>query len=388
MFSPPASSVSPPSGSTARGGVLDALRFVAALFVVIFHFGPEAPVPLAQMHGFFSRGYMATDFFLLLSGFVLAKAYGAQILAGRVTLKRFWLKRFARCYPTHLITLAILVAMVVGATLIGRSPETEGRFPLSGIPDQILLLQAFGRGGEQWNVPSWTISTLLICYAFFPMLWRRFARISTPFNALALAVLIILGSDVLSLMLFGQHQFNLGFQWCFFRALPLFLAGLCVARVVQTADLTPAQARGVALAGAGALVINAILDGHDAVTMLSIMVIVIGCGASPATRPVPGAEWAAKMSFCLFMVHTITGALWYDAVEPIEAWLAPGSAGSLAVGWAMWAGGVVFTVVAAGLYHHYVDVPIQHWIKLRVFDRNPSAGASRPARHPAQEPSA
>ena len=382
---PAANTVSNPGG---RGGALDVLRFVAALFVVIFHFGPEAPTPLADLHGFFGRGYMATDFFLLLSGFVLAKAYGKGVVAGKVTLGRFWLKRFARCYPTHIITLAALVAMVLIATAIGRPPETVGRFPLSGIPDQILLLQAFGRGGEEWNVPSWTISTLLICYAFFPFLWRRFVKIGSPVTALALAVLIILGSDVLTMAAFGEHQYNLSFKWCFFRALPLFLAGLCVARVVQTANLSAVAARTTALFGVGALLINAFLDGPDAITMLSIMVIVIGCGASPATRPIPGAEWAAKMSFCLFMVHTITGAVWYDGVELVQGMLAPDLATHPLPAWLMWAGGVVFTVIVAGLYHQFVDDPIQHWIKRNVFDRWQYPSEKHPAQRQATAPSA
>ena len=57
-----------------RGGALDALRFFASLFVVLFHFGDEAPIPLADMHSVWARGYLATDFFLMLSGFVLARA--------------------------------------------------------------------------------------------------------------------------------------------------------------------------------------------------------------------------------------------------------------------------------------------------------------------------
>ena len=122
---------------------------------------------------------LATDFFLILSGFVLAKAYGAAVASRKVSLARFWLKRLARCYPTHIITLAMLVAMVLAAGWLGLAQSNEGRFDLSGLPAQILLLHAFGLGGGHWNIPSWTISTLLICYAFFPMLWRGMLRINS-----------------------------------------------------------------------------------------------------------------------------------------------------------------------------------------------------------------
>ena len=46
------------------------------MFVVLFHFGDEAPIPLHALHSVWERGYLATDFFLMLSGFVLARAYG------------------------------------------------------------------------------------------------------------------------------------------------------------------------------------------------------------------------------------------------------------------------------------------------------------------------
>ena len=86
-----------------RGGALDALRFLAAGFIVVFHAGFEAPTPLRILHGFFDRGYLATDFFLMLSGFVLASAYGPMILAGRLSLGQFLVRRLTRLYPAHLI---------------------------------------------------------------------------------------------------------------------------------------------------------------------------------------------------------------------------------------------------------------------------------------------
>ena len=100
--------------------------------------------------------------------------------SGKVTLGRFWARRFVRCYPTHLITLAVLMVMVAVAAMLGIQPHDAHRFDWSGLPAQVLLLHAFGIGGEHWNVPTWTISALLICYAFFPALWRRFVRITTP----------------------------------------------------------------------------------------------------------------------------------------------------------------------------------------------------------------
>lgn len=381
----PLTSAAPSVATKSRGGALDALRFVAALFVVVFHFGDAAPVSLQAMHGFLGRGYLATDFFLILSGFVLAKAYGAAVASRKVSLARFWLKRLARCYPTHIITLAVLVVMVLVAGALGIQATNEGRFDLSGLPAQILLLHAFGLGGGHWNIPSWTISTLLICYAFFPMLWRAMLRINSVWLSLGLAVAIIVGSNALSLALLGQQQFSLPFQWCMFRAAPLFLVGLTLARAVQTGRWTAGSARIVGFGGGAVLLANAVLVGPDLINILAICAIIIGCGASPVTQPIPGAEWGAKVSFCLFMIHTITGAVWFDVVEPLAARLHPAVESVAWEAWAMWFSALVCTVIAADLYNRFIDEPIQTWIGRKWFARPLN---SRPDPHPAVEPSA
>lgn len=375
----------PAAPAKTRGGALDALRFVAALFVVVFHFGDSAPVSLQSMHAFLGRGYLATDFFLILSGFVLAKAYGAAVASRKVSLARFWLKRLARCYPTHIITLAMLVAMVLAAGWLGLAQSNEGRFDLSGLPAQILLLHAFGLGGGHWNIPSWTISTLLICYAFFPMLWRGMLRINSLWISLGLGLAIIVGSNALSLALLGEQQFSLPFQWCMFRAAPLFLVGLTLARAVQTGRWTSGSARLVGFGGGAVLLANAWLAGPDLINVLAICAVIIGCGASPVTRPIPGAEWGAKVSFCLFMVHTITGAVWFDVVEPLAARLHPAVESVAWEAWAMWLGALVFTLIASDLYNRLIDEPIQKWIARKWFARPVNA---RPDPRPVAEPSA
>ncbi|WP_156367735.1 acyltransferase [Brevundimonas sp. Leaf363] len=364
--------------SKTRGGALDALRFVAALFVVIFHFGDQAPIALSSIHGFLGRGYLATDFFLMLSGFVLAKAYGSAVASGRVSLGRFWSKRFVRCYPTHIITLAMLVAMVLVGSLIGVQSDHAGRFNFSGIPAQIFLLHAFGLGGGHWNIPSWTISTLLLCYAFFPMLWRRMLKIDSPVLALSVGLLILGVSNVASQALFGTEQFNLPFQWCLFRAAPLFLVGLTLARAVQTARWSGGEARIIGFTGGAVLLTNAAFVGPDIVNILAICAIIIGCGASPVTRALPGAEWGAKVSFCLFMVHTITGAVWYDVIAPLTARVLPAfDQGALA--WLLWSGGVAFAVLGAAIYNHWIDEPIQRWLNGRLFAPRTPRTAAQPA---------
>jgi peptidoglycan/LPS O-acetylase OafA/YrhL len=77
---------------------LDALRGVAALAVMIYH----------QEHTtVIGHGYLAVDFFFILSGFVIAKAYERKLLSD-MSFRRFALIRIARLYP--LLIAATLVA--------------------------------------------------------------------------------------------------------------------------------------------------------------------------------------------------------------------------------------------------------------------------------------
>ena len=377
--------------STVRGGALDGLRFLAALFVVVFHFGDEAPIAITSLHEGLGRGYLATDFFLMLSGFVLARAYGTSVASGSVSLGRFWWKRFARCYPTHLITLGLLAIMVGTAALLGIAAGHPENFPWSGLPAQILLLHTFGLGGGQWNIPSWTLSALLVCYAAFPWLWRRMLVIHHPFTALGLGLLILIGADLASLGLLGAEQFSLPFQWAFVRAAPLFLVGLTLARIVQTGSWTPRLARVTGLSGTALLLGNAALSGPDLINVLAIATVIVGCGAAPVARPVPGAEWGARVSFSLFMTHTLTGAVWFGLVVPQLVQQVP-TFGTVAwQGWMLWLGAGAAALVVADVYNRLIDAPLQRRLNAKLFApgaRSPFSRWSRPDRCPAPEPSA
>lgn len=384
------SSRGPAVPTAVRGGALDGLRFLAALFVVVFHFGDEAPIAIASLHEGLGRGYLATDFFLILSGYVLARAYGAAVASGTISLGRFWWKRFARCYPTHLIALGLLAVMVATATVFGVAADHPENFAWSGLPAQILLLHAFGQGGGQWNIPSWTISTLLICYAAFPWLWRRMLKVQRPLSALGLGLLILIGADLASLALLGAEQFSLPFQWAIVRAAPLFLVGLTLARIVQTGRWTPLSARVTGFGGAALLLGNAALSGPDLINVLAIATVVVGCGAAPVTRPLPGAEWGARVSFSLFMTHTLTGAVWFGLVVPQAVRWVP-SLGIVAwQGWLLWLAAGIAALVVADLYNRLIDAPIQRRLNARLFapgTRSPFSRWLRPGRCPEPEPS-
>lgn len=85
--------------------ILDGLRGVAALIVVIFHlFEAHATSHLDLV---INHGYLAVDFFFLLSGFVIGYAYDDRW--ERITVWQFFQRRLIRLQPM------VIVGMVIGA---------------------------------------------------------------------------------------------------------------------------------------------------------------------------------------------------------------------------------------------------------------------------------
>ncbi|HIT83746.1 MAG TPA: acyltransferase, partial [Candidatus Avibacteroides faecavium] len=76
--------------------LLDGLRGVAALLVIWYHvFEGFATSPIDQR---FNHGYLAVDFFFILSGFVIGYAYDDRWRT-TLTLRGFFRRRLIRLHP-------------------------------------------------------------------------------------------------------------------------------------------------------------------------------------------------------------------------------------------------------------------------------------------------
>ncbi|WP_292223805.1 acyltransferase, partial [Brevundimonas sp.] len=189
----------------ARGGWLDALRFIVAFLIILHHFQAAGPFPLAEhLHPVFERGgFLLTNFFLIDSGYVLMRVYGAAVDKGRMSPTDFFLKRFLRVTPAHLIMGLSLVALVLLSTAAGVAPRNPEWFRWDQLPAQLLLLQSYGvYGGLGWNAPTWSISALIGCYLCFPWIIRGLMRLG-PWAALATGIGAYLVANQLCWSLLG-----------------------------------------------------------------------------------------------------------------------------------------------------------------------------------------
>src|SRR5450631_1485245 len=91
--------------SKPRYEILDGLRGVAALMVVAFHIlEAHSTTPLDHI---INHGYLAVDFFFLLSGFVVGYAYDDRW--ARMGLRGFLARRLIRLHPM------VIMGSVIGA---------------------------------------------------------------------------------------------------------------------------------------------------------------------------------------------------------------------------------------------------------------------------------
>lgn len=157
---------------------LTSLRGIAAWLVVIYHIRRSIAGLPPEALAFFAKGYLAVDFFFLLSGFVIWLSWGERLHRERWrAVPAFLRKRIARIWPLHIIMLGSAVGLALLLIVTGHALPAD--YPLAELPLHVLLLQNWGFTDRlAWNDPSWSISCELAAYLLFPLLtlaidWRR-----------------------------------------------------------------------------------------------------------------------------------------------------------------------------------------------------------------------
>ncbi len=139
-----------------RFDTLDALRGIAALLVVQIHmpflFAKKMPFPHA---------YLAVDFFFMLSGFVMAYAYGNRLRDGWPT-RVFLRERLFRLYPLFVLSLPLGLLHLIVSTHKEHLPLVARELPIILIMGALVLplpssivtgqLSAFPINGPSWSL--------------------------------------------------------------------------------------------------------------------------------------------------------------------------------------------------------------------------------------------
>ncbi|MDY0828095.1 acyltransferase [Microbacterium sp. BG28] len=153
--------------ATASLGSLTGLRWVAATAVFVYHlrnmqyFDGPAQTLLSVFSG---AGSTAVSLFFILSGFVLAYSYRPTGIG------RYYLRRFARVYPLHLVGVAL--AVCVGATVFPAIRTTD---PRSFVANLLLVNSWWSPWWQTGNPVSWSLACEVFFYLCAPFLIRVIA---------------------------------------------------------------------------------------------------------------------------------------------------------------------------------------------------------------------
>lgn len=236
--------------SKPRYEILDGLRGVAAIIVIVFHiFETYSRGPAYQI---VNHGYLAVDFFFLLSGFVIGYAYDDRW--DRMSLWGFFKRRLVRLHPM------VVFSTVVGASLFFLSDgpgfpnvmDTGWRqFLLCFIMSLLLLPCGNGRldirGWSEmnsFNGPAWTLMFEYIGNIIYALILRHLPNAVLALLCAGAAFFTLdltMGWDVFGL--FEEPKFNVIGGWSltaqqiyvgFARLLFPFLCGLLTSRILRS----------------------------------------------------------------------------------------------------------------------------------------------------------
>lgn len=343
--------------SRLRLASLTALRAVAAVGVFGYHMQLFGVALIGSAVWF---GYTGVSFFFVLSGFVLT--YGAAPDRDR---RRFYLRRFARIYPSYAVVLVV--------TFLAPFPDRAQR-SLSGLAGALALVQAWFPHNSALvyaiNPPSWSLSCEAFFYAVLPWVLPALRR-ARPWARAAVALGWFGASAVIVVLAALDASFSLvGFVNPLVRSSE-FVAGAVLALAIGE-GWRPRWSYGLGVLAAAALVAafapqtsplpDVILDpAWLALIALATRWELEGRRSVLAWRPF---VYAGEVSFCFYLVHQFI-------LLNLAALLGDG----------IFTAGVAFVFAALGavLVHHVIELPCQRLVLSLT-------RTSRPPQHEAAVP--
>lgn len=354
--------------------ILDGLRGVAAITVVCFHiFEAYATSHLDQC---INHGYLAVDFFFILSGFVVGYAYDDRW--EKMKTKDFIKRRIIRLHPM------VVMGAVIGAIMFyfqdcsvwnDVSSVTITALLIATLINALLIPATIGtevRGlGEMYplNGPSWSLFFEYIGNILYALFIRRLstkALGSVVFAAgCGLAAFAIAGpyGDICAGFSLTGTEFTAGFL----RVLFSFSAGLFLTRIFK-----PANIKGSfwicslsivillsvpRIGGAENLWMNGLYDTICFAIFFPLLVYIGASGKTTDQYTRKVCNFLGDISYPLYMVHYPFIYLYYAWVKNEKLTFSESLPGAAAV--------VIGSIILAYLCLKWYDTPVRKYLTKR-----------------------
>lgn len=353
--------------------ILDGLRGIAAITVVCFHlFEAFATSHLDQG---INHGYLAVDFFFILSGFVVGYAYDDRW----ETMKTmdFIKRRIIRLQP-----MVVIGAIIGGATFYLQgcsvwdvSAVTIGMLLIATLLNALMIPSTPGaevRGlGEMYplNGPTWSLFFEYIGNLLYVLFIRKLS------TTILTGLVILAGCGLAAFAIFGPYgDLCAGFQLTgmeftggFLRLLFSFSAGLLLSRIFK-----PINIKGAfwlcslsvfvllsipRIGGADHLWMNGIYDTLCCVAFFPLIVFLGASGKTTDNYTVRICKFLGDISYPLYMVHYPFIYIYYAWVKNNNLTFSESLPGALAL--------VIGSILLAYACLKLCDEPVRKYLTKR-----------------------
>jgi peptidoglycan/LPS O-acetylase OafA/YrhL len=352
--------------------ILDGLRGVAAITVVVFHI-LEVFSNGDHTKQIINHGYLAVDFFFVLSGFVVGHAYDDRW--NKMTLGGFFKRRLIRLHPM------IIVGMIIGAIgfYFAASPVL---FPyISQTPLwKLLLVMLIGftlipvpaaldiRGWSEMhplNGPAWTLFYEYIGNILYALILRRLSnKVLALLVFLAACALIHLAvtspnGDLIGGWSIDLPQLRIGFT----RFLYPFLAGLLLSRLFNPGFIKNAFSLCslliifiLAFPRVGGISSQWLNGLYDSLSVIILFPLIVFLGASGQVKAKTQAlcRFLGNISYPIYIIH-------YPLIYIFTAWVVDNKV-SLNDGWPVGLIVLVSAIIIAYACLKFYDLPVRKWL--------------------------
>lgn len=363
-------------GTKSHYQILDGLRGVAAIIVVFFHL--VEPLSSSHLDNVVNHGYLAVDFFFLLSGFVIGYAYDDRW--DKLTIGSFLRRRFERLQPL------VVLGMTLGA--IGFYFTDSTIWPLiHTVPVwKLIVVMLIGytimpiplsmdiRGWQEMhplNSVGWSLFFEYIANILYAVGLRKLSNKALGcFVILAAAVLVHFvvtntNGDVAGGWTLNTEHMYIGIT----RTIFPFFAGLLLSRVSKPIRiknaflwcglLVTAVLLMPRIGGAENLWMNGLYEAFCIIVVFPLIVYFGASGVVGSQTEDRICEFLGNLSYPLYMTH-------YVLVYFYVAWVSNHSGITLREAWPYalltFSGSIILSYASLKLY----DEPVRAWLRKRL----------------------
>ncbi len=302
--------------------------------VIWYHvFEAFATSPVDQR---FNHGYLAVDFFFILSGFVIGYAYDDRW--GRMSVKDFFKRRLIRLHPMIVIgtVLGVITFLIQGSEQWNGTKVSLSMVMLAMLLHMFLIPAAPGSGaevrgnGEMYplNGPAWSLFFEYIGNILYALFLRKLS------TTVLTIVVTLAGLGLATFAIFNYSGYgHLGVGWSmldynliggFLRLLFAFSVGLLMSRIFQ-----PVRIKGAFWICSLAIIVllsipyigngeapwmNGLYDAVCTIVIFPILVYLGASGKTPDKMTSRMCKFFGDISYPLYIVHYPFMYLFYSWV--------------------------------------------------------------------------